>query len=479
MAWSLTLTAAALSAFAVVLSFCTLTVPYLYLGRPFTLELGLRYWNVPYVTIPVGPVAAFAGLFAFRYWRLFVNIVAYWLYRPAPRQPIPRYTTEHVTVVCPTVEPSGDIFRECCESVCHQRPRNFFIVVSRDDLVNEAEKVCAGLRVRFPEVNIRVEASPQPGKRVQIDHIIPIIDTDITICIDDHVIWPLHNRFFPSLLAAFEDPNIRLVGTNKRVRIEKTDSRFKLFWNMIGSLYLTRHNFEIMSSTQVDGGLFAVSGRTCAIRSDIIRDPDFRAGYLNETIGFMGMIWGPLGPDDDNFVTRWVFERGFGVRIQSDKDCEIETTLGWFPKHLSTSLRWARTTFRSNPRTLLSARTWTTQPYSIYAVYISGMINFAILWDYLLCVMWTQLPYDWAQLYIMVIWILATKLIKTWPHFRRYPSHLLMYPGYILFAYYHSFIKFWALATFYDGAWSGRSATQINGTAAGAAGTSYGTMATS
>ncbi|ETS83434.1 hypothetical protein PFICI_05310 [Pestalotiopsis fici W106-1] len=477
MAWGPTLTALAFSALLAVLAFCFLTVPYLVIG-PFT----CRFFNT---AITVGPVAAFVGLFAFRYWRLFVNIVAYRLYRPAPRRSPPTYTANDVTVICPTVEPHGDIFRECTESVCTQEPRNFFIVVGHESMVDAAEGVAAGLRVRWPKINIRVEAAPAAGKRIQIDHVAPIIDTAITICVDDHVFWPLHRRFFPSVLAAFEDQNIRLVGTNKRVRIEHGKGRWSLFWNMIGSLYLTRHNFEIMASNWVDGGVFVVSGRTFAIRSDILRDADFRDSYTNEMIGFLGMLWGPLSPDDDNFITRWIFEHGFGVRIQSEDDSEIETTLGWFPKHLGTSTRWARTTFRSNPRILMMRRIWETQPWSIYAVYIAGMINFAVFWDFLLCYMWQQLPWahGWADVRVMVIWILATKLVKTWPHFRRYPSHLIMFPGYVAFAYYHSLIKFWALLTIWDCAWTGRNIAELAAAAAAAGAkstaTTYGTTGSS
>lgn len=474
MAWGPTLTALAFSALMAVLAFCFVTVPYLVLG-PFT-------YSVFSTPVHVGPVAAFFGCFFFRYWRLLVNTVAHWLYRPAPCQSPPKYTNQDVTVVCPTVEPYGDIFRECCESVCIQEPRNFFVCVGHKNMIDAAEAVCAGLRIRWPKINIRVEAAPAAGKRIQIDHVAPLIDTAITICVDDHVFWPIHGRFFPSVLAAFEDDNIRLVGTSKRVRIQNGQGPWKLFWNMIGSLYLVRHNFEIMASNYIDGGVFVISGRTFALRSDILKDADFHNHYITEMIGFMGMEWGPLGPDDDNFITRWIYEHGFGIRVQASEDSEIETTLGWFPKHLSTCSRWARTTFRSNPRVLAMPRIWATQPWSIYAVYITGMINFALFWDALLCYMYQQLPWahGWADVRVMVVFIMATKLVKTWDHFRRFPSHLLMFPGYVAFAYYHSLIKLYALVTIWDCAWTGRNIEELAAKAATVSGAkTYGTTGTS
>lgn len=50
-----------------------------------------------------------------------------------------------------------------------------------------------------------------------------------------------------------------------------------------------------------------------------------------------------------------------------------------------------------------------------------------------------------------------SKLVKPWPHFWQYPRDLIYLPGYILFGYAHSLIKLYALITFWDVAWGGRT----------------------
>ena len=45
----------------------------------------------------------------------------------------------------------------------------------------------------------------------------------------------------------------------------------------------------------------------------------------------------------------------------------------------------------------------------------------------------------------LAIILLSSKLIKPLPHFWRNPKNLLWIPGYVLFGYYHSFIKIKAL----------------------------------
>ncbi|KAH6661057.1 nucleotide-diphospho-sugar transferase [Truncatella angustata] len=453
MSWSLTLRLLATSALAVVAGFLTITLPYLFFGA----------FTFPVIGFEVNPTVAFLALFFFRYWRLLVHIISFCLYKPVSRAVNPRYTAMDVTVICPTIEPFGDVFRRCIESVCSQHPAAFYIVVGGAGLIATAEKTCVDLRLKYPHVDIQVHASSEPGKRKQVDTVIPRIRTAITLSIDDHVFWPVQKPFLPSVLAPFEDPNIALVGTNKRVLVKLNQSWWITFWNMIGALYLERHNFEIAASSWIDGGVFTVSGRTYAVRSEILKNPEFRERYLHE----MFLRWGPIMPDDDNFLTRFIYEKEREIRIQFEPESLVETTLGWYPKHIYTSFRWARTTFRSNPKSLMMRKIWAHQPWSIYAVYISGMTNFALPTDILLCYLYDRslLNSGWHSTRFIVGFIVLSKLVKTAPYFRRYPLHLVMFPGYLLFAWSHSFIKLYALLTINDGAWSGRSTYELLGTA--------------
>ena len=201
-----------------------------------------------------------------------------------------------------------------------------------------------------------------------------------------------------------------------------------------------------------------MSGRTSAHRTEILNDESFITGFKNEYLDTWIGRFGPLNADDDNFITRWMVEHDHKIRIQYSEEACIQTTVGEYPKFLSQCMRWARTTWRSNPRSLCSRKIWTTQWWSVYAVHITSLFNFALIVDgALLYMAWIRLEAPNPAIVALLLWILCSKLVKPWPHFRRHPWDLRYLPGYILFGYVHSVIKFVALVTFGNVAWGSRS----------------------
>ena len=288
---------------------------------------------------------------------------------------------------------------------------------------------------------------------------------------DDHVFWP--SDFLPHVLAPFEDQKVGCVGTKKRVRRTFFKPFLSLaniwanFWNVLGCLYLERHNFEVAASSTIDGGVFVISGRTSAHRTSILKEQAFTDGFVNEMLSFgpFGSV-GPLNADDDNFITRWMVQSGWKISFQYSEEACIETTLGQFHKFIFQCNRWARTTWRSNYRSLRSMQTWRLQPWCIYAVYLTSFSNFALVWDPALigtlCMVKDPPLGKKCAITSLCLWIFYSKLIKTWLHFRRYPRDLVYLPGYILFAYVHSAIKFWALLTCWDIQWGSRPLLDTN-----------------
>lgn len=286
--------------------------------------------------------------------------------------------------------------------------------------------------------------------------------TKITILCDDHVFWP--RDFIPHILAPFEDKMVGAVGTCKRVRRLDQGFSFPDFWNFIGALYLERHNFEIAATNHVDGGVFVLSGRTSAHQTAILQDPDFIHGFLNDYT-FFGLV-GPLHSDDDNFITRWMVNHGWKIRIQYSEGARIETTLGEYPKFLLQCLRWSRTTWRSNSTSLFSDRTvWRTQPWCVYTVHLTSLVNFALFYDSaLFLTLWLALDHSEDQaldkklaLTYLGLWIFLSKLVKPFPYFWRRPQDLIYLLGYLLFGYFHSFIKLYAMFTFWVIVWGSRT----------------------
>lgn len=405
--------------------------------------------------------AAFLFLFAFRYLRLIVHIISYWiLYRPTLSPQKPRFHPRDVTVIVPTVDPENENFVDCISSIVSKHPKKLLIVVPSKGMVKLTKKILTS-QLRSKKVPISVLRAVKANKRVQVACAIPQVRTAITIIADDHVFWRSPN-FLSTILAPFEDPKVGAVGTNKRALRTEKGFTSAGFWNMLGAVYLERQNFDVRATNALDGGVFVNSGRTSAHRTSILQSPEFLKGYLNERF-FFG-LFGPLNCDDDNYITRYEVRHGWDIKIQHCADGLMETSLGTYPKFLSQCLRWSRTTWRSNSASLFTDLTvWSRQPWCVYAVYLTSFVNFALFYDFAL--VYCFLHTTWASTsatVCLVVWIFASKLVKLIPHLCNHPKDLMFLPGYYAFGYFHSVIKLYALLTFWDVTWSGRQLDRID-----------------
>lgn len=158
---------------------------------------------------------------------------------------------------------------------------------------------------------------------------------------DGDVTWP--SIIIPWLLAPFENSEIGGVGTSQRARRLKTGPCMRRIFNWLGATYIERRNFEILATHMIDGGTSCMSGRTLAVLTKIVKVDAFLSG-------FQGEMWGGnlLKADDDNFVTRWLVANNWRTWVQSNPECEIETTLENDIKFLDQCDRWARSNWRSN-----------------------------------------------------------------------------------------------------------------------------------
>lgn len=409
----------------------------------------------------------FIALFVWRYLRLIVHIISFWLYKPVPIPEDPSIRPSNVTVILPIVDPKPDDpqFVNCLTTLLANDPAA--IIVSTVGEANLA--ICQNIINELDIANkdkICVVQQSHGNKRRQVCHAMPSVKTDIVVTVDATVFWP-SDRYLPAILAPFEDPSVGIVGSYKRVVREPTGFTFKSFWNFIGCLYLERHNFEVAATSNIDGGVFVISGRTAAYRTEIFADDDFQRGFQNERF-FFG-LFGPLNPDDDNFITRWAVRHSWKIKFQYSEDATMQTRVGTYPKYLSQCLRWVRTTWRSNSATLFTdpfradcqETVWTIQPWCVYAVYLTSFTNFALFTDaglmYLVSLSTFAQTYGLSfVLRCMAGWIFASKLVKPFPHFKRNPADLIFLPGYILFGYYHSLLKLYALFTFWNCTWGSR-----------------------
>lgn len=414
---------------------------------------------------PLTPFKAFAALFNFCYNRAAVHREARRWYRPSPMVANPTFKPfKDVTVVIPTVEPGDPTLRRCLEAICTNAPARVFVVTVGAALHQVAEDALAAIRHDYLDVDIQVRHFPVANKRAQIDSVVESTETPIMFLADSTAIWL--PGFLPQALAPFEDPKIGLVGTRKRVERLENGTFWECCWNRKGAWYLERHNYEMETSDALDGGHFIISGRTCGIHSSILRNEDFRRGYLDERISppFLPDI-DPIVADDDNYILRWCVDHDIGVKFQSDTngagtgiDDNVVVriaNMGKYPRYFDQCLRWARTTFRSNPRTLLSRHAWRWHPWSMCGVQLATLTNFAAFHDPLQVHLFRQIGFDktccraWGVA-ILVAWILYSKTPKLIPWLWRYPTDCIYLVSQILFSWYHSSIKFRAMVTFWN-----------------------------
>ncbi|GIZ42473.1 hypothetical protein CKM354_000574300 [Cercospora kikuchii] len=391
-------------------------------------------------------IAVFAWLF--RYFRLIVNCISHWTFRPIPIPEYPTYTSQDVTIILPTIATGGDELRDTISTCLRSEPYELLLVTidaNRDALVKLANQINAK--------KIRVLSIREANKRRQMCRAIPEVVTKITIFVDDDVVWPA--KVLPWMLAPFEDAKVGGVGTSQRLKRPAQQSA----WGFLGATYLERRNFDCSACLHIDGGLPCLSGRTVAYRTEILQDEAFTHGFTHEEWRTM-----QLNADDDNFITRWLYSHGWKIKMQYHKECEVQTTLEEGPKYLRQCLRWVRSNWRSNLTSLFVERHyWISQPWSTYSVLQTTITAWALPYDILIFTSWYQASkgwsYDerWYLFTFLVLWTYGfSKTVKLWGHFFRYPADVVYIPLYIAFGYYHGGIKLYGMLTLDATTWGSR-----------------------
>ena len=338
-----------------------------------------------------------------------------------------------VTAIIPTVSLlDNSDFEECVKKCLFNKPGKIIIVT---DTMENAKEV-GHLLQTFPEtdvssVEIRVGYAGVANKREQMAQGIGQVQTKLILFLDDHVF--LNPQFLDSVLPAFEDKRVGLCGTTKVVRRQSPKANTLLgkywerAWNVIGALYLERHNFEARATNSLDGGVPVISGRASMVRTKIVEKDDFLQRFTNERFFFN--MYGPLHTDDDNFITRYVERGGWDIKFQHMRGATVETTLGEYPKFPRQCLRWARMTFRQNAGYLARDRVvWKRRPWTVWITFNPSLVNFALLWDSVMVYIFIRTKFFLESgcpktlLVCLGLWICFTKLVKPGDYYRRHPG---------------------------------------------------------
>jgi hypothetical protein len=392
----------------------------------------------------------FLLLATFKSTKIIIHTISYYLYtRPAAPPHNPTITPFDVTVIVPTCGPFEEEFQSCVRSILGNEPAQIIVSTCGHSQNIEAIRVCETIDRRIKVIS----KVPEPCKRSQLIAAVEMVKTPITIYADDHVFWP--RTFLRSALAPFEDPIVGLVGTSKRVIRDRNQGIIPNLFNYIACIYLERHNFECTATYNIDGGVFVISGRTALARTSILHSVEYREKFSNEH--FVGV--GPMKVDDDNFNTRFMVSHGFKTVFHNDPRATITTTLvnsdAAVIKFRSQLMRWARTTWRSNLKSLITDRScYQRTPWTTYAMFVSSLVNFAIVYDFGMA--YALYMSGSSHLCTFFTLLFLSKIIKPLPHLMSEHQDWKFVPFGIVFGYFHSFIKFWAMLTMFNVEWSGR-----------------------
>ncbi|MCJ1356796.1 MAG: hypothetical protein MMC33_006792 [Icmadophila ericetorum] len=397
-------------------------------------------------------VATVLWLFAFfyRYFRLFINLLAYWTSRAIVPSKNCFLSSSDVTVIIAALC-EGDLFelertiRSILVTVPHE-----LILVTIDKNIAAAESLLFKTISNDKAVKVRVASILKPCKRHQLNHVLPMVETKICVLADDDVMWP--PNLLAWLLAPMENPSCGGVGTSQRVQRMLNPSFIQRIWGFLGALYIERRNFDCAACNWIDGGLPCISGRTAAYRAEILQNQDFLDGFINER-------WGqkPLKAADDNYITRWLVNHGWEIAFQFHPEVEVVTTLEENRKFLLQCLRWSRSNWRSNLTSLFVERNvWQRQPWSTYAVFLTTLTHWALLSD--ICLIYFC-PSEWRiSAYTMMA---LSKFVKFLAFYKKNPRDIFLIPVSILFGYFHSGLKLYSGLTMDNTGWGSRAVADM------------------
>lgn len=118
--------------------------------------LSLNFWAAVFITI-----------FLFRYVRLLINLIAFLTFVSVPILEEPTLSSDDVTVIVPTIQPYGEEFQECIQSISQTNPAEIIVVTVGAKNIARAISSCQWSPA------IRVLSTEVANKRVQVCKALP------------------------------------------------------------------------------------------------------------------------------------------------------------------------------------------------------------------------------------------------------------------------------------------------------------------
>ncbi|KAI1079041.1 hypothetical protein F5B20DRAFT_591037 [Whalleya microplaca] len=284
-----------------------------------------------------------------------------------------KFNPSDVSIVVPTVDWDSGFENRICLWLAND-PKEIIIVTTtcaaaKARAVVESDLVQAKLTSGTSHPTIQVITVQRANKREQLCHGINRSTGKIVALVDDDAIWrdfgvthdkPHRSNTLLYLLAPFNNKSghdIGLVGGPivSYVPEERRDGKVITAWEVAALRSRQRRGAASAAAFMADGGInFTMSGLTMLLRAEILKDPFFQYGFMEET--FHGQR---LNSGDDAFITRWVlfaqhraYPSGtnrpellpqYQIGLQLAEGATVETTIKADNNYVSQVKRWTRT----------------------------------------------------------------------------------------------------------------------------------------
>ncbi|KAI8719617.1 hypothetical protein NCS52_00742900 [Fusarium sp. LHS14.1] len=307
------------------------------------------------------------------------------------------HCTRDCSVIVPITNPdSGDL--ECClRTILKNNPLYLYIVTIGIEDRDRLERRLNHLRKEFPLIHITVGAVKRRSKRRQIAHAIKSVTTQITVIVDDNVLWP--PGFLGGALGPFEHPVLNCITVPKCVRSPLCDSFLTRCWKRLANFQYAYLHLQNRVGTAYDFSAIPL-GSTVLYRTYALEQ--VLDEYETEHCYF-GKI-GALTADEHSFYNLYLLQHDDRFTVPFTPGTSIEVCIYSFSDFIADCERHIRSTWRISAN-MLTSQQCLRYPWGLYGTWLSELASFTLIWDTIIVALFLG-TYFYAQNHINMCWFL-------------------------------------------------------------------------
>lgn len=404
------------------------------MGLPF---LGQRIWEKVWLTFPGGVAAiGIAGAISWSTWLIRMTLSRF--YKPLVNDF--RTTT---SVVVPSYREDPEVLARCLETWLANGPTEVIVVVDLADT-----EVLERLKAYAHDPRLHVIPFKHQGKRSALGVGIRKARGEVLVLADSDTAWE------PGLLAAvqmpFIDPKVGGVGTRQNA-VQRESSA----WRIIADWLVNLRYLDYVPAESLFGGVACLSGRTAAYRLSVVKPVVKQLEYEY----FMGR---QCVAGDDGRLTWLVLSQGYKTVYQSNA-----RAWSMFPNEfqafIKQRIRWSRNSCRCYLTAIYQGWLW-QQPLITQIRAIQILLTPLTQFLALAYLLYLGVQQSWFLIAMGLVWICASRAIRSISHLREQPRDLWLLPLVALTVIGIALpIKTWAFLTMNKHGWLTRTTTSVGG----------------